>query len=423
MAQSSRLIQTESKEKVSLSFFLKLFVPFALAFFMSGLLRTINNVLSPVFIETFNMSASDLGIMTIAYFFSFALAQIPLGVLLDRYGPGLTLSIFMLFAVIGCFIFAAAPSIIFLFIGRALVGLGVSGCLMAAYKAFGIWLPKDRLPMYNSLQSFVGGVGGMVATTPINLALDFMSWRMVFVVLGILTFIIATLVYLTPRHPEERNTTESIGEQLKGTLEISITKRFWRLAPLAVLGQSIYLALNSLWIGPWYRDVAGYSPDSVPNLLFLCALSITVGYLVSGVIANALKARFGIKVINITIVTMAIYTAILGLIIILPEYGNILWPAFVLFGPFSLLTYPIFSSMFDEKLSGRVQTTYNMIVFVMSTVIQSGMGAIIDIYEPVAGGGFNPKGYTVSLSILVTSLVISILWVIFYRRNKETIDY
>ena len=78
-----------------------------------------------------------LGMMTSAYFLSFAIAQIPLGVCLDRYGPGRTLSGFMLFGVLGCVVFAAAPSVTFLFIGRALVGLGVSGCLMAAYKAFG----------------------------------------------------------------------------------------------------------------------------------------------------------------------------------------------------------------------------------------------------------------------------------------------
>ncbi len=412
-----------NKKEVTVSFFFKLFIPFALAFFMSVLLRTINSVLSPTFIQTFSMSASDLGIMTSAYFLSVAFAQIPLGVCLDRYGSGRTLAGFMIFGVVGCFVFASAQNIFFLFIGRALVGLGVSGCMMAAYKAFGDWLPKEKLPIYNSLLSFIGGVGGMVATTPINAALGFMSWRGVFVVLGFLTLFVAFMLYFSPRHPDEKNVGESIGQQLKGTLDISISKRFWRLAPVAVLGQSVYLALNSLWIGPWYRDVAGYSKDAVPNLLFVCAFAITVGYLINGLCANVLKARFGTKVFTITIVAMSIYTAILGLIILLPQYGNILWPIFVILGPFSLLTYPIFSSMFDAKLSGRVQTTYNMIVFVMSTVIQSGIGAIIDLYEPLADGRFNPAGYNTALTIVVVALALSIVWAIFYRRSKNEIQY
>lgn len=410
-------------KKVTASFFIRLFIPFALAFFMSCLLRTINSVLSPTFIATFNMTASDLGVMTSSYFLSFAIAQIPLGVCLDRYGPGRTLSTFMLFGVVGCLVFASAPTVLFLFIGRALVGFGVSGCLMAAYKAFGDWLPKEKLPMYNSLESFVGGVGGMVATTPINAALGFISWRGVFVVLGAMTFLVAVLLFFSPRHPDEINTGESVGQQFIGTIKISSSGRFWRLAPLAVLGQATYLALNSLWIGPWYRDVGGYAAGEVPNLLFMCAFAITIGYLANGFIANYFKGKFGTKTINIMIIAMTIYTALLALVIIMPQHGNILWPLFVLLGPFSLLSYPIFSSMFDGKLAGRVQTTYNMLVFVMSTVIQSGVGWIIDLYEPVSGGGFNPQGYRTSLIFICVSLFLSIMWCIFYRRSKKEIQY
>ncbi|HBA64052.1 MAG TPA: hypothetical protein DCZ20_09380 [Lachnospiraceae bacterium] len=413
----------QHQQPTSAAFFIRLFIPFALAFFMSCLLRTINSVLSPTFIETFHMSASNLGMMTSAYFLSFAIAQIPLGVCLDRYGPGRTLSGFMLFGVLGCVVFAAAPSVTFLFIGRALVGLGVSGCLMAAYKAFGDWLPKEKLPMYNSLESFVGGVGGMVATTPINAALGFISWRGVFLALGGLTLGVAILLFFSPRHPDEVNVGENIQQQFKGTLKIAVSGKFWRLAPIAVFGQAIYLALNSLWIGPWYRDVFHSSPENVPNLLFICSFAITIGYLINGFVANFLKAKIGMKVINVTLISMSIYTVVLGLIVIFPQYGNILWPVFVFLGPFSLLTYPIFSSMFDAKLAGRVQTTYNMLVFIMSTVIQSGVGWIIDMYEPMADGSYNPQGYKVALIVLVAALALSIIWCLFYRKDKDEIQY
>lgn len=418
MNQENQEVQT-----TSVKFFIRLFIPFALAFFMSCLLRTINSVLSPTFIETFHMNASNLGMMTSAYFLSFALAQVPLGVCLDRYGPGKTLSGFMLFGVLGCIVFAMAPNVTFLFIGRALVGLGVSGCLMAAYKAFGDWLPKEKLPMYNSLESFVGGVGGMVATTPINAALGFVSWRGVFLILAGLTFVVAVTLFFSPRHPDEINVGESVGQQFKGTGRIAVSGKFWRLAPIAVFGQATYLAINSLWLGPWYRDVFQSSAEKVPDLLFVCSVAITGGYLLNGFVANFLKARFQLKVITVTLVSMSIYTIVLGLIIILPQYGNILWPVFMFLGPFSLLTYPIFSSMFDSKLAGRVQTAYNMLVFVMSTVIQSGVGWIIDLYEVTEGGSFNPQGYSVALTVIFAALLLSIIWCICYRRSKQEIQY
>ena len=422
-ARGVRLEQNSEKGGVSLGFLLKLIVPFALAYFMSCLLRSINNVLAPIFIQTFSMSATDLGVMTSSYFLSFALAQIPLGLCLDRYSPGRTLAGLLCFGVIGCAVFAFAQTTGYLFIGRALVGLGVSGCLMSSFKAFEDWLPKNKLPMYNSLLSFIGGVGGLVATTPINAALGFMSWRMVFIILGVLTLLIAALVYFSPRHPDTVNDGSGIVLQLKGTIKIATTGRFWRLAPMAVMAQASYLALNSLWIGPWYRDVAGYPSSAIPNLLFVCACALTLGALTNGFVAIRLKARYGTRAIQITIVSMVIYTAVLGLILLFPQFGTILWPLFVFWGPFSLLTYPIFSSMYDKALSGRVLTTYNMLVFIVSTILQTTIGGIIDMFRPLADGRYNPQGYRVALGLIFALLALSIIWVILYRRKKDEITY
>ena len=409
------------KHQITVGFFMRLFIPFALAFFMSCILRTINSVLSPTFIETFQMSASDLGIMTSAYFFSFAIAQIPLGVCFDRFGPCKALGVDMLLAVVGCFIFASAQNVTFLFVGRALVGFGVAGCLMAAYKEFGDWLPKEKLPMYNSLESFVGGVGGMVATTPINIALDFMSWRTVFIVLGVITLGVALTVFFAPNKKGDVN--ETMGKQFAGAVKIAATGRFWRLAPVAVMGQATYLAMNSLWIGPWFKDVFHAGDTEVPNLLLLCATAITVGYLVNGFVANWLKAKFKVPVYKTIIGSMALYTVCLFMVALYPQGGKIFWTAFVFLGPFSLLSYPVFSDIFEVSMSGRAQTMYNMLVFIMSTVIQSGVGMIIDMYEPTADGGYSVQGYTTAILILAAILAFTVLWAVFFRRNKKELRY
>lgn len=410
--------------QVSTGFFIKLFIPFGLSFFMSVLLRTINNVMAPTFIETFDMNASALGVMTSAYFISFAAAQIPLGVCLDRYGPNRTLAAFMMFGVVGCIVFGFAPSVLFLFIGRALVGLGVSGCLMSAYKAFGDWMPKNKLPMYNSCVLFVGGIGGIVATKPVNAAIGFMSWRTLFFVFAGMIVVIALLVLFTKRHPSylERKNVSALAE-LKGTLQIAGTARFWRLAPMAVITQATYIALNSLWIGPWYKDVAGFPPEVVPNLLLICSISITIGYIFSGSIATFIKVRFGFNAIKTMIMTMWVFTAIIALVVVAPGWGQVLWPLFLVLSPFCLLAYPIFISMYDYSLAGRAQTLFNMIVFIVSTFIQSGVGWIIDLYPKVEGMGFNPDGYRTALLFIAAINAASILWCMFYRRNKNEINY
>ena len=267
----------------------------------------------------------------------------------------------------------------------------------------------------------MGGIGGIVATAPINAALSFINWRTVFLIFAGLTFLSAVIVFFAPN--KKGNTNESIGRQFTDAFRICLTGRFWRLAPLAILGQSAYLALNSLWIGPWYKDVMNVPGNYVPQLLLICACVITIGYFFNGIIANRLKKHFTIPVYKTVIFTMTIYTVILFFIALLPQLGKIWWPFFVLLGPFSLLTYPIFSDLFRNDLAGRAQAVYNMLVFVLSMVIQSGIGYIIDMYEPTSDGGYNPAGYATAFLILASLLALSILWAIFFRRKEHELKY
>src|SRR5699024_7373637 len=106
--------------------------------------RSVNAVLSPILIEEFSLTASDLGFITSAYFLGFAGLQLPLGVALDRFGARRTLSVTILFAALGSLLYGTADSAIYLIIGRALIGFGVGGCLMGAYKAYSEWVPAER---------------------------------------------------------------------------------------------------------------------------------------------------------------------------------------------------------------------------------------------------------------------------------------
>src|SRR5207249_10470930 len=104
-----------------------------------------NALLGPHIAAELDLGAADLGLLTSVYFLAFALAQIPMGVLLDRYGPRRVDATLLLVATAGAFAFARAPSFGFLILGRALVGLGVSVCLMSSFQAFALWYPKERL--------------------------------------------------------------------------------------------------------------------------------------------------------------------------------------------------------------------------------------------------------------------------------------
>ena len=122
------------------------FIPFALGYFLSYLFRVVNAVIAPDLTADLALNPAQLGLLTAAYFITFAAFQLPLGVLLDRYGPRRIEAFLLFFAGLGAFVFARSESLTGLVIGRALIGFGVSSCLMAAFKAFVLWFPQNQWP-------------------------------------------------------------------------------------------------------------------------------------------------------------------------------------------------------------------------------------------------------------------------------------
>ena len=145
--------------------FARVYFPFALGYAISYFYRNANAIIESDLVDELGLGPADLGLLTSAYFFSFAAFQLPLGILLDRYGPRRTEAALLLFAALGAWIFSNAETSTGLIAGRLLIGLGVSACLMAAFKAYVIWFQSERLPMINGLQMVAGGLGALGATT------------------------------------------------------------------------------------------------------------------------------------------------------------------------------------------------------------------------------------------------------------------
>ncbi|NYS43060.1 MFS transporter [Pseudomonas syringae pv. actinidiae] len=171
--------------------------PFGLGHFVSYLFRTVNAVIYVDLQTDLSLPASSLGLLTGVYFLTFAAAQIPLGVILDRYGPRSVQAPMLLFAVAGSVIFSVSSTETGLLIGRGLIGLGVAGSLMSAIKACAIWLPVERLPLSTACLLSIGGLGAMASTTPLHTLLSWLTWREAFLVLALLTFCVAVVIHFS----------------------------------------------------------------------------------------------------------------------------------------------------------------------------------------------------------------------------------
>ena len=138
---------------------LRVFLPFVAAYYLSFLFRTINATVAGSLTAEFGLGAGDLGLLTSVYYLTFAAAQIPIGILLDRYGPGLIQGAVMVAAAVGAALFAVSDNFWLLLGGRALIGLGVAASLTAGLKALVLWFPSERIPMLNGLMIMLGALG------------------------------------------------------------------------------------------------------------------------------------------------------------------------------------------------------------------------------------------------------------------------
>ncbi len=170
---------------------LRLFLPFAAGYFLSYLFRTVNAVIGPLLAHDLDLGDNALGLLTSTYFLAFGAAQLPLGMLLDRFGPRRVEAALLVIAAAGAAAFAWSDTLGGLATGRALIGLGVSACLMASLKAFSQWLPFDRLASMTGWVMASGGLGALAASKPLELALGFAGWREIMLALAIITLLVA----------------------------------------------------------------------------------------------------------------------------------------------------------------------------------------------------------------------------------------
>lgn len=389
---------------------LRIILPFAFGYFLSYFFRSLNAVIAPDLVAEIGLTAGDLGLLTSAYFLAFAPFQLPLGILLDRYGPRRVEAALLLVAALGAAVFATAMSAPGLILGRALIGLGVSACLMAPFKAFRQWFEQDKLPLINGIQMTAGGLGALAATAPVEAALGILEWRGVFLVLAGTAVVAAAAIFLAVRDRDSGPAAGDLAEQVRGIRTIFTSRAFWRLAPLTVASQSAFLAIQGLWSGPWLRDVAGFGREAVAEGLLLIAAAMIAGFLGIGAIAERLS-RHGIPSTITALLCMTAFMVTQACL--LAGWSGTALPLWILFGFFGtagIVPYAILPNAFPANLAGRVGTGLNLLVFASAFAVQWGIGAVIDLWPRSTADGFAVAGYRAAFGVVLALQVLALAW-------------
>ena len=396
---------------------LLIFLPFAAGYFLSYLFRSVNAVISSDLVGEFDLSASDLGLLTSAYFLAFASLQIPIGLMLDRFGPRRTNALLLLCAGSGAVVFAHAHGLSGLLIGRAMIGFGVAACLMSSIKVFTLWFPLERLPALNGRMMFIGGLGAISATVPVETALRVTDWRGLFLALAACTLAAAAVVFfVVPEKPGARP-HEPLRSQLRGTIGVFASSAFWRLALGTTLMQAFNMSVQGLWAGPWLAHVAGLERDAVALHLLALGIATMCGFLLWGALAERL-ARRGVSPMSVLIVASACFLVVQALLVFgVSRAPMSIWVAWGLFGTSGSLSFAILSQRFPIHLSGRATTALNLLVFSLAFTSQWGFGVIVNRW-PAPGGGYQAHGYAVAFAVFLCLQLAGFVWMVTGGRRS-----
>jgi predicted MFS family arabinose efflux permease len=397
--------------------FLRMYFAFAAGYLLSYLFRTVNAVISPELTRELALMPASLGLLTSAYFVAFAAVQLPAGMLLDRYGPRRVEPVLLTVAASGALLFALAEGVPGLVAARALIGAGCAACLMAPLKAIATWYPLEKQASLAGWMMVAGGAGALIATTPLEYALRFATWRTVFLVLAITTYAVAAWIWLkVPDTPKHARTT-GLAAQWAGVRSVFVHPRFWWIVPLGAIGMGAFMAIQGLWAVPWLMQVNGYDRATAARHLLVMGVTILAGYLLIGVFATRL-VRCGIHSQHLFAAGFSLNAAALAAIFAgLP--GTYLWWGLYGFGAaVNVLSFTVLNDGFANELTGRANTAVNLVMFTGSFAAQWGIGLVVDAAR--AGLGYDTAGgLRLAFAAVLAMDVATLAWFAWGWRGQQ----
>ncbi|WP_223165036.1 MFS transporter [Massilia frigida] len=412
------MMRSAQQQRLSgLAVFFSVFLPFALGHYLSSLLRTVNAVLAPNLVHSLSLTSGQLGLLTSAFFFSFALVQLPVGIALDRYGPRKVQLVLMLLAGSGALMFAHGNSFAELVVARAVIGFGLGGCFMSAVKSISGWIAPERLPSVHGYLIAVGGLGAASATLPVRLALQFTDWRGLFILLGALAACIGLLIWLvTPR--AATGAPRAPAPTMQSILDVYRDPAFRKTISLMLVPHTVFFGLQGLWMGRWLSDVAHFSDAAVAYLLYLSMAAVIFGAIAVGMITEW-AGRRGVKPLDVAAVGVGLFVLVqIGIVLNFKPGFQTLSVLFTLIGTITGIEYAIVARSMPPSLTGRAATCLNLLIFIGAFLVQAGFGQVLGLWQANVLHQYPASAYQAAFGILV---LLQLPGLVLYVRRRGSV--
>lgn len=349
---------------------------------LSQFFRSSNGVIAPEMMHELNVDAHAIGLSSGAFFVIFAVLQIPLGVLFDRYGPRCVVSGMLVFAVVGSAVFGLADSLGLLVAGRFLIGLGFAGGMVGSLVILSRWLDPIDFTRAMTILFASANIGSLLATSPLSAATDLVGWRATFLLLAIVTAAVAAGFFLIVRDEPPGSTgragrPETLAASIRGIGDVFRLPGLMGVLPLVALGYSSIVTIIGLWGGPFLHDVHRVDGIERGNLLSVLAVAFVVGTLAYGPVQRRIGS-FRPVVLAGGVASAALMLALAALahtplLVTLP-----LLVATCFVGAFSVVLMGHGVALIPAALKGRGTTTLNGVLMGGTAILQIASGAVVE---------------------------------------------
>lgn len=376
-------------------------------------------------------SGTLTGLLSSAYFYSYAIMQLPAGLLSDSWGPRKTITLFFIVASVGSIVLGMSHSVAVAMTGRALVGLGVAMVFVPTMKILTQWFHTREFAFMASVLLGMGGVGTLSAAAPLVWLNSLIGWRSAFIFIGGLTLVLALLVWLFVRNspsdfgwpkpfdsmPDE---PPAEGKLLDNARTVLATPAFWPLAIWFFCNIGVFFALGGLWGGPYLQQM--YHLEKTEAGLILSTLS--VGLVLGNPFFSILSDKFFHKRKAVIIMANLVLIMIMALFYVKTDTIPVpyLYPLFFLFSVFSValsaIGFTMNKEMFPVAMSGTATGLINLFPFAGGAFFQPVVGRVLESFGK-ENGMFTLAGYKAAFLVLLIAVVVSFAAALFL---KETIS-
>ena len=402
---------------------LLIFSTLSALFILSMFYRVSNAVIAPNLIHDLKLDAEALGILGGAFFYSFALLQIPMGPMLDRIGPRIIITSFSLIGALGAFIFAFGNSLAAAFFGRILIGVGMASVLMGSFKVLTLRFSLDRFATLVGIFISVGTLGNILAASPLAYLTATIGWRMTFILAGSITTLFAILaLWILGRKEGEKETpsSPSSSEPEIGILQsmrvILKSLAFWQIGTVAFFRYGTFVGLQGLWLGPYLIDVQGYSAVGTGNVLILLAIGTIVGGPIAGRLSDRVfQSRKGVALWGLTLYALSLFPLVGVMKIQSPFWYGFIFFIIGFFASFGMVIYSHARDLFPITISATIMTSVNFFTMAGAAIFMPLLGRVIEFF-PRVDHAYPAQAYHVAFLICFLGMAAS---VIFYAFSKK----